>query len=239
MGSDQPVLSVPSNRLLASLPAADYRRLAPHLQSVDLKIKQGLYEAGQRIEYAWFFEQGMCSVVLVTESGSGIEVATIGKEGMTGLPLVMGVETVPYRYFMQSDGQALRMPAETLRREAAQDSPFRRLLLRYQSTVANILMQTAACNGLHVVQERCCKWILLCRDRLESDQLPLTHEFLALMLGVRRASVSDVLRPLQQDGLIHYTRGSITVVDGEGLEASSCECYRAVTREIERLYQSE
>src|SRR4051812_45062041 len=171
----------------------------------------------------------MISVVSVMHNGDSIEVGTIGKEGMAGSFLLLGTTNVPYQQFVQMPGYAYRMDAEAFTREAERNHEFRDLILRYQATFQTQVMQAAACNGLHSVSQRCCRWLLMSQDRADSNVVPLTHEFLGLMLGTRRASVTDVLRPLQDRGWIQTKRGEITIVDREGLESGSCECYRIIT----------
>jgi CRP-like cAMP-binding protein len=226
----------PTNRLLATLPAGELQRLLPNLELVSLELKQTLCEPGLAFDYAYFFESGLASVVMLV-GGASIEVATIGNEGMFGLPMLMNEEKATYRCFMQGSGQALRMPASALRREGQQDTAFRRLLYRYQNVFTTTVMQTGACNGIHKIGPRCCKWLLLCHDRIKIDKMPLTHEFLSLMLGVRRASISDVLAPLRDAGMIQYSRGHVTVLDRKRLEENSCECYGEIVQQHRRLFE--
>jgi CRP-like cAMP-binding protein len=222
------------NRLLASLPAREWARLLPSLEPIELKLRQPVYEPGLPFRHAYFPEHGLISVVAMMDDGDSIEVGTIGAEGMTGLPLLSDGAS-PYRHFVQIEGRALRMPAHVLRDETQLDTPLRRLLLRYQSAFVTQLMQSVACNGLHNVQERCARWLLRCLDRAETADVMITHEFLAQMLGVRRASISDVLRPLQQDGLIRSRRGMVSVLDRKGLEGQACECYQVISLEYDRV----
>ena len=222
------------NRLLASLPPRESARLLPSLEPVDLKLRQPIYEPGTPFRHAYFPEQGLISVVAIMDDGHSIEVCTIGSEGMSGLPLLSD-GTSPYRHFVQIEGRALRMTAARLHEETQLDTPLRRLLLRYQTAFVTQLMQSVACNGLHNVQERCARWLLRCLDRAETADVVITHEFLAQMLGVRRASISDVLRPLQADGLIRSRRGVVSVLDRKGLESQACECYQVIRLEYDRL----
>lgn len=165
-----------------------------------------------------------------------IEVATVGKEGMACLPTPFGPDTATGQFLVQVPGESLRIRAGVLRAEATADGPFREALLLYQAVFAKQLVQGVACNGLHSVTQRCCRWLLMTHDRGEGDELELTHEFLGQMLGVRRSSVTDVLLPLQGAGLIRSRRGTITVLDREGLEGNSCECYGVVQGEYDRLF---
>src|SRR5271169_6770990 len=224
------------NRLLARLPPAEYKRLLPRLQVVPLAMKHILYEARTHIDYAYFPNLGVVSALTVMEDGRAIEVATIGDEGMVGLPLLVGAKTTANRVIVQVSGEALRMAEDVLREEVAWDSPLRRLLVLYHTAFLAQVSQAVACNGLHSVHQRCCRWLLMTQDRAHSAVFPMTHEFLAEMLGVRRSTVSEVLEPFQEKGLIHYSRGKCTVLDREGLKAGSCECYRRINEEFERLF---
>ena len=228
-------MRAPSNQLLASLPPADWQRLAPRLTTVTLERRQVIYEAGQPFQHAYFPEQGLISVVNTMHDGSTIEVGTIGYEGMSGLPIAFGVESSPHRQLVQIPGAALRLPATDLAAETRQDTPLRRNLFRYHMAFMAQLMQSIACNGLHGVQQRCCRWLLLCHDRSPNSEVVITHEFLSQMLGVRRATITDVLAPLQTEGLIRYRRGVVEVLDRQGLERASCECYRIIRSEFQRL----
>jgi CRP-like cAMP-binding protein len=227
--------SAPPNRLLARLPNGEYRRILSHLQPVELKFKQTLYHAKSPIEYVYFPTRGVASTVAYVGNGNAIEVSTVGDEGMVGLPALLSDATSANEVFMQVAGEGLRMPATTLRKEAGPGSPLHVLLVQYLSAYLTQLSQAVACNGLHPVRARCCKWLLMTHDRVHTDELPLTHEFLAIMLGVRRASVTEVLQPLHNEGLVRSSRGKIAVLNREGLEAASCECYRLVTDEYNRL----
>jgi CRP-like cAMP-binding protein len=224
----------PLNRLLALLPRKEYQRLLPRLQSVPLEFKQVLYEPRSPIDYVYFPQRGVVSNVTLMEDGVIIEVATIGNEGLVGLAAFFGTETSPDRMIVQVKGDALRMRAAALRVETSRDSPLRQLLSRYHAAFLKQISQAVACNGLHSVQKRCCRWVLMTHDRAHSDEFPLTHEFLSHMLGVRRVSVTQVLKPLQDAGLIRNHRGNITVLDRARLEAASCECYRSVRDEFDR-----
>jgi CRP-like cAMP-binding protein len=223
------------NRLLANLPDEEWERIAPRLTPVNMERKQSVYDPGGAIEHVYFPEQGLISVVNTMNDGSTIEVATIGCEGMSGLPLVFGIDRSPHRHLVQIPGTAWRMAATDLREEIEGDSRLRRLLFRYDMAFVSQIMQSVACNGLHTVQERCCRWLLMCLDRSASPEVVITHEFLAQMLGVRRATITEVLRPLQDEGMIRYRRGVVAVVDRQRLEAASCECYQAIRNAFSRL----
>jgi CRP-like cAMP-binding protein len=222
------------NRLLASLPPREWARLRPGLTPIELKLRQSIYEPGTPFRHVYFPERGLISVVAMMDDGDSIEVGTIGPEGMSGLPLLSD-GTTPYRHLVQIEGRAMRMSAERVHEETQFDTPLRRLLLRYQTAFLTQVMQSVACNGLHNVQERCARWLLRCLDRAETADVMVTHEFLAQMLGVRRASISDVLRPLQNNGLIRSRRGVVSVLDRKGLEGQACECYEVIRLEYDRL----
>ncbi len=236
MAKTPPAQIPPVNRLLALLPAREYQRLLSHLQPVTLKLRQVLHEPRVPIEYVYFPTRGVLSAVTVMEDGSTIEVATVGREGMVGLLAFLGAEISPNQVVVQVAGDGLRMKADVLKEEASADSPLLRLLLLYHTAFLIQISQVVACNGLHKVQQRCCRWLLMTQDRVQSDELRLTHEYLATMLGVRRASVTDVLRPLQKQGMVRSSRGKIIILDRAGLMASSCECYRRVEAEFARLF---
>jgi CRP-like cAMP-binding protein len=226
----------PQNTLLAHLPANEYQRLSPHLEAVALSLRQTIYAVRSPIDYVYFPLAGVISAMTVMLDGSAIEVATIGNEGMTGLLAFVGGKNSPYEVMVQVPGDALRMRADILESESKFDGPLRRLLVTYHEAFSMQVSYAVACNGLHLVQKRCCRWLLMTHDRVGSDELPLTHEFLAIMLGVRRASVTEVLKPLQDRGLIENSRGKITLLDRAGLETESCECYGIVRDEFARLF---
>jgi CRP-like cAMP-binding protein len=236
MPKTKPLAAPRGNRLMARLPPEEYQRLRPRLQLVPLALKQILYEARSSIDYAYFPNRGVVSALTVMEDGRAIEVATIGDEGMVGLPLLVGAKTTANRLIVQVPGEALRMAEEVLRDEVSRDSALRRLLVLYHTAFLAQVSQAVACNGLHSVHQRCCRWLLMTQDRAHSDVFPMTHEFLAEMLGVRRSTVSEVLEPFQEKGLIRYSRGKCTVVDRDGLKAGSCECYQRINEEFERLF---
>jgi CRP-like cAMP-binding protein len=236
MPKTKPPAAPRGNQLLARLPPKEYQRLLPRLELVPLALKHVLYEARSSIDYAYFPVRGVMSALTVMEDGRAIEVATIGDEGMVGLPLLVGAKTTANRVIVQVPGEALRMAEDVLREEAGRDGPLRRVLVLYHTAFLAQVSQAVACNGLHSVHQRCCRWLLMTQDRAHSDVFPMTHEFLAEMLGVRRSSVSEVLEPLKEQGLIRYSRGKLTVLDREGLKAGSCECYRTINEEFGRLF---
>jgi len=224
------------NRLLARLPADEYERLLSLTRLVTLEFRQVLYEPQALLDHLYFPNQGVISMVMVMESGAQIEVATVGKEGVVGLSSLFGAETSFAQCVVQVPGTALRLRADVLRQETRRDGPLRQLLYLYQAAFIKQVAQSVACNGLHTVQQRCCRWLLSTRDRVDADVFPLTHEFLANMLGVRRSSVTEVLLPLREQGLIRNLRGKIAITDRAGLEALSCECYRTVRQEYDLLF---
>jgi CRP-like cAMP-binding protein len=226
----------PGNRLLGRLPATDYERLRPHLKPVTLDLKQVLYPPRALMDFVYFPNRAVISILTVMEDGTAIEVAAIGNEGMVGLPVVLGVPTTPYQFIVQIGGEALRMRAQALYEQLGRNDSLRRLLALYHYFHLTQVSQGVACNGLHTVQQRCCRWLLTTSDQVQSRELPITHESLAQMLGVRRASVTEVLRPLQQQALIRTRRGSITIVNRKGVQAASCECYRRIHEEYKRLF---
>jgi CRP-like cAMP-binding protein len=235
MAKSQAASAPPSNRLLARLPQPEYQRLFSRLQLVPLEFQTILNEQRSRVEHVHFPTEGVLSDVTLMEDGRIIEVATVGNEGMVGLTAFLGGDESPNRIIVQVPGEALRMKVDDLRAETHGDTPLRRLLVRYHTAFLKQISQAVACNGLHPVPQRCCRWILMTHDRVQSDEFPLTHEFLSHMLGVRRASVTEVLKPFQEAGLVRNHRGRITVLDRKGLEAAACECYRSLQEEFARL----
>lgn len=222
------------NQLLARLPDAEKERLAPYLEPVFLEFKQGLLQEGEPIEYVWFPHDCVTSTVVGTPNGHTIEVGIMGIEGLVGLSLVLGEERSNTTVFTQIPGSATRMRAGAFTRHVkGEGGPLYDLLQRYTNVFMALIAQGAACNSLHPVDERMCRWILLVQGRVGRDEFPLTHEFLSMMLGVRRAGVSKVANELKLDGLINYTRGDIRILDREGLEGRSCECYELMKKTSE------
>ncbi len=223
------------NQLLSALPPEEYERFLPQLEPVDLTFKQIIYTPNQPIEYVYFPNRGIVSLVNLTENGGTVEAATVGNEGMVGIPILLGTDRMIGQAMVQVAGDALRMRADAFRHQVTPGSPLYNLLLRYTQALIDLISQSVACNCLHSVEKRCCRWLLLCQDRVQSNEFHLTQEFLSQMLGVRRASVSVVAAILQKAGLIRYSRGKITICDRPGLEAASCECYQIVKNEFDRL----
>jgi CRP-like cAMP-binding protein len=223
------------NRLLNLLPTGEYERLQPHLQRVELTQGQVLYEARSTIEQIYFPLNCVLSAVAVMRGGDAIEVATVGNEGMSGLPAIAVVATSPNRVFAQVAGDALRGDAVVFNRECKQLPKLAETMTSYQQAFLFQVSQSVACNGLHAIASRCCRWLLMTHDRVEGDDLALTHEFLSYMLGCRRSGVTEILQSLRQQGLISYDKGTITVLDRKHLEAAACECYQDIRDEYARL----
>lgn len=223
------------NRLLTSLPAGDYGRLRPLLKSVHLDFKEVVAESNRPISHVYFPEGAILSMVLLMEDGQAVEVATTGNEGMSGIPVCLGVGRSPSRVFCQVSGAAMRMEAGAFREEIRRGGPLDDLVQRFLQSVLNQIAQTSACNRVHSIEQRLCRRLLMARDRVGSDHLPLTQELLAIMLGVQRPSVSVVASELQKAGVIRYARGKVEILDRDRLEGSACECYRVVEDESARL----
>ena len=223
------------NRLLAVLPAADQERLFPKLELVPLPLGDVLYESGSRLSHVYFPTISIVSLLYVMENGASAEIAVVGNEGVVGVSLFMGGETTPSRAVVQSAGHAFRLKGELLKDEFYRAGPMQRLLLRYTQALLTQMAQTAVCNRHHSVDQQLCRWLLLSLDRLPSNELTMTQELIANMLGVRREGVTEAAGNLQSAGLIEYHRGRITVLDRRGLEARSCECYAVVKKEFDRL----
>jgi CRP-like cAMP-binding protein len=214
------------NRLLAAMPQEDLERFFSDLDPVSLSLRQVLHEVGAPLEDVYFIEQGVASVLTNMADGSTIEVGMIGMEGMVGIPALLGGEISAQQVIVQVPGTALRMNAALCKAAFDQSEAIRRVALRFTEAILNLSAQTAACNRLHSIEQRCARWLLMAIDRVQSDEIPLTHEFLSSMLGVRRAGVTNTAGELQSSGLIRYHRGLLTIVDRDGLEATACECYR-------------
>jgi CRP-like cAMP-binding protein len=224
------------NHLLAALPAADYARLLPHLELVPLKLGWAVYESGNQQEHVYFPTASIVSLLYVMENGSSAEIAIVGNEGVVGIALFMGGETTPSRAVVQSAGHAYRLKASLLKKEFERGGQLQYLLLRYTQSLITQMAQTAVCNRHHAVEQQLCRWLLLSLDRLPSNELIMTQELIANMLGVRREGVTESAGKLQAAGMIQYSRGKITVLDRPQLEARVCECYAVVKRETDRLF---
>ncbi len=223
------------NHLLGALPRDDYERLAPHLELKPMPLGDVLYESGDTLRHVYFPTTTIISLLYVMEDGASAEIAVVGNEGILGISLFMGGETTPSRAIVQSAGHAFRLKAELLKTEFGRFGPTMNLLLRYTQALLTQMAQTAVCNRHHSVDQQLCRWLLLSLDRLASNELSMTQELIANMLGVRREGVTEAAGKLQDAGLIRYSRGRITVLDRPGLEARSCECYKVVKTEFDRL----
>ncbi len=223
------------NRLLAALPRAEYERLLPKLEKASLALKEVVYEANGPIAHVLFPLSGVMSLVLITEGCLAVEVGTVGNEGLVGIPAFLGTDRSPTRVIAQVPGQAWRMEAPVFQEEMRRLGQLHGLVQRYTQALMTQMAQSIVCNHLHSVEQRMCRWLLMTHDRVGADDFPLTQEFLAEMLAIRRPTVTAAAGALQKAGLIGYHRGTMTVLDRKGLEAASCECYRAVEKELDRL----
>lgn len=226
------------NHLLDALLTTEYDRLFPNLELVNLPLGQVLYESGEQLEYVYFPTNSIISLLYVMENGASAEIAIVGNEGILGISLFMGGETTPSRAVVQSAGAGYRLKGDLLKTEFNRAGPVQRLLLRYTQALITQMAQTAVCNRHHSVEQQLCRWLLLSLDRLESNELMMTQELIANMLGVRREGVTEAACKLQAAGLIEYSRGHIKVTDRPMLVQRSCECYEVVKAEFDRLLPS-
>ncbi len=227
------------NHLLAALPREDFARLEPHLELVPLPLGWAVYESGGQQGYVYFPTTAIVSLLYVMADGDSAEIAVVGNDGLVGIALFMGGETTPSRAVVQSEGQGYRLKGLLLKGEFERGGELQHLLLRYTQALITQMAQTAVCNRHHAVEEQLCRWLLLSLDRLPSNELTMTQELIANMLGVRREGVTQAAGKLQEAGVIHYSRGKITVLDRPKLEALVCECYAVVRRETDRLFPAE
>ena len=223
------------NHLLAALPAVEFDRINHHLQLVSLKLGQVLHETGDKMNYVYFPTTAIMSLLYIMENGSTAEIGVVGNDGILGIELFMGGETTTNRAIIQSAGEAFKMDAKSLKAEFTLGGAFQKLLLRYTQALITQISQTAVCNRLHSVDQQLCRWLLLSHDRLDSDKLVMTHDLISNMLGVRREGVTLAAQKLAGRGLIKNIRGTITVLDRQGLEEAVCECYEVVNTEYNRL----
>src|ERR1700722_4257182 len=224
-----------TNRLLSLLSDHDYERLRPHLSPVVLDYRKSLYEAARPIDHVYFPVDGVASLVITTAEGTGAEVGTIGNEGMVGLPICLGDRDAPSAAYVQVPGTALEMDARVFRDQLERSPTLNLVMLRYVHAFFNQVAQSTPCAHLHKVDQRCCRWLMMTRDRMPSDDFLLTQEFLGMMLGVRRRRVTDVMGALQKAGLVRYRRGHVTIRDAEALRQRACECYYISKQEFDRL----
>jgi len=224
-----------TNRLLLMLSDDDYERLRPHLSPIVFDYRKSLYEASRPIEHVYFPVDGVASLVITTMDGASAEVGTIGNEGMVGLPVCLGDTEAPSSVYVQVPGTALSMNTGIFRSELQRSPTLKLIMLRYAHAFFNQVAQSVACGHLHKVEQRCCRWLLMTRDRMPSGDFLLTHEFLGMMLGVRRTTVTDVMGSLQKAGLIRYRRGHVNILEQEALRQRACECYEISRLEFDRL----
>ena len=224
-----------TNSILAALPPDEMEILQPLLEAVQLPFRQSLYEAGRPVDHVYFLSRGVASMVSEMSDGLAVEIATVGPEGMVGMPILLSADRMASKAFIQVPGEGVRMEADAFRAIIGRCPALNRLLLRYTLALITFMAQNAACNRAHAVEERCSRWLLLTQDRVRSTSFPLTQEFMAEMLGVRRPTVSIAAGMLAKAGLITYVRGQITILDRRGLEAACCDCYRIIAGEFEQL----
>jgi CRP-like cAMP-binding protein len=217
------------------MPRDDLNRFRAHLEEVPLDYRMSLYAANQPIQYVYFPIEGVASLVTTMKNGSAAEVGTIGNEGIVGVPVILGDTTSPTDVYVQVEGKALRLRSDIFRDLIAEHRGARILMLHYVHAFFNQVAQSAACNHFHKLEQRACRWILMTHDRVQTDDFPLTQEFLAMMLGVRRTGVTEAAQVLKRKKFIKYSRGHVTVLDRAGLEGCSCECYEVSKREYDRL----
>jgi CRP-like cAMP-binding protein len=223
------------NHLVAALPDAEWQRWKPQLEWVLLPLGEVLYESGRTLSHVYFPTSAIVSLLYVMENGSSAEIAVVGHDGVVGISLFMGGESTPSRAVVQSAGEGFRLKASAVKDEFGRGGPVMHLLLRYTQALITQMAQTAVCNRHHSLDQQLCRWLLLSLDRLQGNELVMTQELIANMLGVRREGVTESALKLQGDGLIRYARGHITVLDRAGLERRTCECYAVVKKEYERL----
>jgi len=223
------------NHLLAALPAQSLERLLPHLEPITLPLGKVLYESGDALRHVYFPTDPIVSLLYVMENGASAEISVVGNEGLIGIAVFMGGESTPSRAIVQSAGHAFRLPGQRLKDEFNRHGEMLLLMLRYTQALITQMAQTAVCNRHHSIDQQLCRWLLLSLDRLQDNQLIMTQELIANMLGVRREGVTDAAGKLQRLGVIEYSRGHIRVLDRAALEQLSCECYAVVRKETERL----
>ncbi len=223
------------NHLLSALPTDEFEKLKPNLEPVSLTLGQVIYESGEMLEYVFFPTTAIISLLYIMENGSTAEIGMTGNDGLVGIALFMGGSTTPNRAVVQSAGNAFRLRAKALRFEFHESGVFQNVLLRYTQYLMTQISQTAVCNRLHSVEQQLCRWLLINHDLLQSNKLIMTHDLIANMLGVRREGVSIAAGHLQKKNLIKYVRGTITMLDRQGLQTTACECYQVVREEYDRL----
>ena len=228
-------LTATENLLLAALPPGEHARLQSSFEKVSFDLGDIVHDTGGLLDYVYFPTSCIVSLIYITENGSSAEMGLVGNEGVVGFAVLLGGNTSPNRAVVQIAGNALKIKAKVLLGESERNLPFQRLLLLYTQSLITQVSQTAVCNRLHTIEQRLCRRILLCHDRLQSDEMQMTQEFVASMLGCRRQSITEAAGHLQDAGLIHYARGHISILDRPGLERRVCECYQVVKTELDRL----
>jgi CRP-like cAMP-binding protein len=223
------------NQLLAALSPGEFERVAPHLELVTLQLGEVLYESGGQLKHVYFPTNSIVSLLYVMQDGASAEIAVVGNEGILGISLFMGGETTPSRAVVQSEGFGYRLRSQLLKQEFNRAGPMMHLLLRYTQALITQMSQTAVCNRHHSVDQQLCRWLLMSLDRLAADELTMTQELIANMLGVRREGVTEAAGKLRDAGIIQYSRGHIRVLDRRALEKHVCECYAVVKKEFDRL----
>jgi CRP-like cAMP-binding protein len=223
------------NRILSALPEAEYDHLFAQLEHVEMPLGAVLYHPAEQMQHVYFPNSGTISILAMVRSGTSVEVGMVGNEGMFGIPVALGTVTAPTEAVVQIPGEGLKVRAEVLREEFKRGGILQDIILRYTQAFIIQISQTAVCNSLHSLNARLARWLLMCQDRALSNELPLTHEFIAEMLAVRRAGVTVAAGLLQKQGFINYQRGHITILDRAGLEGTTCECYAEVEEEFQRL----
>lgn len=227
--------NIEQNYLLSTLTNPEHDRITEKLEPVNLRLGQVMHESGDSMEYVYFPTTAIISLLCIMENGATAEIGVVGNDGILGIELFMGGDTSTSRAVVQSAGQSCRMKAKDLKAEFVLGGPFQRLLLRYTQALIAQISQTAVCNRLHSVEQQLCRWILLSHDRLDSDKLVMTHDLISNMLGVRREGVTIAAQKLSARKLIHNARGTMTIIDRQGLESAVCECYEVVNAEYNRL----
>jgi CRP-like cAMP-binding protein len=225
-----------ANRILLALSPAAFKNIRPELEVVHLVRGEIIYHVDAPINHLYFVDKGLISLVKTMQDGRTVEIGAVGLEGVTGSEALFGIESAMLESIVQIPGTAYRIGSTLMRQEMARNEALRALIQRYVHFAVGHLAQTAACNRLHCLEERCCRWLLIAHDSARSDTFPLTHEFLAMMLGVQRTGVSLAANILQRAGLIRYTRGIVTIADRQALEATACECYAAIHAQLRRLF---
>lgn len=225
-----------SNRLLAALPPEAYHSLQPNLEIVSLAFKQVLFQPQELIPYVYFPTSSLVSMLTVLTDNTAVEIGVVGNEGMVGIPLFLGTDRCTFRAIVQIPGEAVRLRANVFKQAIAQVEPLSHWVQRYINLLLIQISQTSACNSRHSIEQRCCRWLLMMHDSAKAEEFEITQEFLAQMLCVRRASVTEAALRLQKAGLLRYSRGKMTIRDRQGLEATACECYSSLKAERDRLF---